>query len=142
MNKIDPKAVWQRVQKPAEPAQDLLPLLQQVQEDLAFCNRVSRWLPENLREPFRQLYRQEQHQLNCLGGICRLLTAQTPSPPPIPPREPAEVVLRRYYGRLLRRFRQYEGLLSDPQFGPVFAHLARQTREEMALLLELLGLLP
>ena len=149
MNKIDPQTaqqVWQRVQSPAEPAQDareLAELIRQLQEDASCCLQLARQLPEGYRARLKQLARREQSHASCLNGMYHLLTGKKLSLPPSRwEAEPAEIALRRYYGRKLQCLHHYEKRISDPQFGPSFSRLAQQTREQCQELLMLLGSLP
>ena len=58
---------------------------------------------------------------------------------PQPAKEPVEAVLRKCYTAELQSVVEYEARSSDPEYGHVFARMARQEREHCALVLELIG---
>lgn len=147
MNDYDPEKaarVWQRVQgkapAPEPPGQGLPALMAEVWRDAAAYLYLSRRFPGKDGVLLRRLAEENQSQAACLRGIHAMVTGARPvnhTPPPT--QEPAETLLRRCYGRELRRFHEYEARSADPDFGPVFTRLAAQTREHCTRVLELLG---
>lgn len=147
MNDYDPEKaarVWQRVQgkapAPEPPGQGLPALMAEIWQDAAAYLYLSRRFQGHDSALLRRLAEEAQSQVACLRGVHAMVTGTRPvthTPPPA--REPAEGLLRRCYGRELRRFHEFEARSADPGFGPVFARLAAQTREHCGSLLELLG---
>ena len=146
MENFDPaKAtrVWQRVQGVQSPQQDtngLPALISEELEDAATYIQLARRLGGKDGQTLRQLAAAEQSHAACLKGIYTLVTGE-PINPKIPPlrQEPADRTLRRCYGREMRCLAQYEARSADPEYGPVFVHLAAQEREHCMAVLELIG---
>ena len=147
MNSYDPEVarrVWQRVQQPmpeasvsALPIPNLSELMAGKWQDAAIYQQLSKGLQN---AAFHKLQEEEQAQLACLQGIYAMRNG---SRPPIhqaaPKPMPAEAALRRCCSRELQSYKAYLALSSDPEYGPVFARLARQELEHCLLALELLG---
>ena len=147
MNTIDPaKAaqVWQRVQSTAPaliaPDQGLLELIANEWQDAATYLQLSRRFQGKQSALLRTLFQQEQSHTACLKGIYTLVTGKHPKIATVqPPQESTEVLLRKCYGREMRRLAQYEKRVEDPEYGQVFAKLAQQERDHCRIILELLG---
>ena len=146
MEKIDPKAarqVWNRVQAAPAPSQDaqiLVQMLQSAAEDAGVYQLLARSASEKLRPELRKLYLQTMSHIACLKGVHILLTGTQPTLPEThPQKEPAQIALRRCYGRQTQRLSLYEKHLQDVQFAPVFENLVRQQREHCCKVLELMG---
>ena len=146
MERIDPAkaaAVWQRVHSnpPAMESEQVLPAM--IREELAnsaLYIHLARKLGMPHSQVLQQIARQELAHSACLKGICRMRTGAVPAVErPSLSQDAPEALLRRCYEQKLRAVNQYGSRSSDPQFGPVFAHLARQEQEHCRLLLEILG---
>lgn len=137
--------VWDRVQNTAVPAADAPAILNLIEEELvdaAAYLRLSKKLPAPLSAVVRQMAQQEQAHGTCLKGIYTMITGRKPMvPPPVSVDDPADIVLRRCYGREMRALAQYEARQNDPQYGHVFRTLARQEQEHCHRILEILGAL-
>ena len=138
--------VWERVLKredlaPLEPRKtDLTPLVLSAQELAGFYHAAARQLGGRDGDLVRGLLRQQKGMAACLKGVCRMRTGAVPAVErPSLSQDAPEALLRRCYEQKLRAVNQYGSRSSDPQFGPVFAHLARQEQEHCRLLLEILG---
>ena len=141
--------VWQRVQQVqdvhnvAEPVQDtqwLLDLITQKRVGAATYLTLSRRMQGKNSILLHRLFEEEQTHAACLRGIYKLITGMNPHTHSIPPaQEPAQVILRRCYGREMRCLALYEVHSADPEYGQVFARLAEQEREHCRSVLELLG---
>lgn len=90
----------------------------------------------------QRLARDARGHVACLEGISVLVTGESPqirTPTP----EPGAVIprLRRCYGLAMRTLVTYEARSSDREYGPVFARLAQQQRDQCRTILELIGTL-
>lgn len=138
------KRVWQRVQStaapPQEPGYDLRDLVAREAEDAAIYLHLSRHMQGKDSAVFRQMYEQEQSHASILKGICALTTGTRPGTSSQPLQTaPAEVLLRRCYGREMQSLAEYEKRSGDPQYGAVFRKMAEQEQNHCRILLELLG---
>ena len=118
MEKIDPKAarqVWNRVQAAPAPSQDaqiLVQMLQSAAEDASVYQLLARSTAERLRPELRKLYLQTMSHIACLKGVHILLTGTQPTLPEThPQKEPAQIALRRCYGRQTQRLSLRRGEL-------------------------------
>ncbi len=138
------KRVWQRVQGEAEPASPLPPTAQalaaaEMEQAMAFL-QLSRQLQGREKALVRRLYEEEKAHADTLRGIHFLMTGKRPVLRTAPAEQHTpEIALRKCCGASLRAMKAYEGRSADPEYGPVFASLARQEKDHCALLLELLG---
>lgn len=146
MDTIDPaKAarVWQRVQgesREGQKEQGLREMIAREWTDGMVFLQLSRRLPGKESASLRQLYEQAQAHTACLKGIYTLITGEHPSVQAVPPRtENPENALRRCYGSKMQCLAWYEERSTDPEYGPVYARLARQEQEHCRVLLEVLG---
>jgi hypothetical protein len=148
MKSIDPHTaakVWDRVQNTAvtpPDAQMILNLIAEEQLDATYWQRLSRHLPPHQANLARQLSSQDQTHGACLKGIYTMITGRRPIVPAAQVSDdPADIVLRRCYGRKMRALSQYESRQTDPQYGHVFRTLARQEQEHCHRILEILGII-
>ena len=76
----------------------------------------------------------------CLEGICVLVTGEAPEIR-VPAAEPGPMItqLRKCYGMAMRALVTYEARTGDREYGPVFARLAAQQRDQCRTILELIG---
>lgn len=144
METMDPAMaarVWQRVQGTQQPReQGLLELISGELTNGSTYLQLSRQFQGKPAQRLRQLTEQTQDHAACLKGIYTLLAGNRPMAQAMPvPREKADMMLRRCYGRAMRCLAAYEARSTDPEYGPVFARLADREREHCRLLLELLG---
>ena len=134
--------VWQRVQGNA-PAPDYHWIPEMIAEEKAgggiylhlshhFCGRDGAML--------RKMFEEEQSHISCLRGIYRLITGERCQvhTAPIAPEDPT-IALRRCYGREMRCLATYEAHCADPEYGPIFALLAKEEREHCKNILHLIG---
>lgn len=138
------KRVWQRVQStsapPPEPGLELQELIAREAEDAAIYLRLSRQIQGRDGALLRQMYEQELSHASILKGICALNTGRRPTAPTAPVQTaPAEVLLRRCYGREKQSLAEYERRSNDPQHGSVFRKMAEQEQNHCRILLEILG---
>ena len=138
--------VWQRVHStpeisvPEAEAAQLAVLINTEWTDAAVFLHLSKHLSGRSAKLLHTLHEQKHAHTACLKGIYVLLTGnQAAVQTPALPQEPVQVTLRRCYGRQMQCLGQYEHLASHPQYGPVFARLARQEQEHCRILLEVLG---
>ena len=148
MKNYDPNTaakVWDRVRNTAVPPGDsqlILNLITEEIQDWRTYQQLSRRLPPPQAAVVRQLSQQAQAQATCLKGIYTMITGRSAIvPPPSAADDPADIVLRRCYGRAMRALTQYESRQNDPQYGHIFQNLARQEQEHCHRVLELLGAL-
>ena len=139
------RRVWQRVQgtaapPPPEPGEDLRELVARETESAAVYLQLSRQFQGKDSAALRQMSEQEQSHAAILKGICALNTGTRPGiSVPHPENGPAEVVLRRCYGREMQSLAEYERRSGDPQYGAVFRKIAEQEQAHCRTVLELLG---
>ena len=146
MKNYDPKAaakVWDRVQNAAVPPGDSQLILNLIADEILDA-RTYALLTKRLSPPqaaiIRQISQQEQAHAACLKGIYTMITGRNAIvPPPKVADDPADIVLRRCYGREMRCLAAYEQRTGDREYGPVFARLAEQKKEHCRLVLELIG---
>lgn len=136
--------VWQRVRGEAAPEGPLPPSVQALAAaelaQAAALLQLSRQLQGRQKAQARRLYEEEKAHGDILRGIHFLMTGKRPMLRIAPAEGIApEIALRKCYGASLRAMKAYEGRSAEPEYGPVFASLARQEKEHCALLLELLG---
>ena len=138
--------VWQRVQQGKEESAtpsgtDSLPAL--IMEQLQLSNvylQLSRQTGGQSGAAFMRLARESRMQAVCLKGIVTLTNGHLPAPASTPPQaSPQDALLRRCYGKQMQNLAEYERRSSHPEYGHIFAGLARQEREHCHLLLEILG---
>ena len=137
--------VWQRVTAREESVQEdcsgALPELI-MNEWLAAATylQLARQMQPKQAQVLQQLSREELAHASCLKGIYTLITGERAvTRSPQPEKESPERTLRKCYGLAMRSLKEYEAKSNDPQYGHVFAQLARQEREHCHRVLELLG---
>ena len=134
--------VWQRVNgdNPPRLEQSLQALAAAELSEAAAHLMLSRQLQGKEKAILRRIYEEDQAHAACLKGI-HYFTFDTPLAvrhiPPAP--ESPAVALRKAYARKLRALRQYESRSDDPEYGAVYAALARQEQEHCRLILEMVG---
>lgn len=130
-------------QKKAEtPASGLLLFIQDEATDAAIYLQLSRILQATHKDMLRKMYRQEQSHAACLSGLYTLITGTHPHvQTPAIQMESLEQMLRRCYGREMRRLAQYEKKSADPEYGKIFTKLVVQEREHCQMLLSILSTL-
>ena len=137
------RRVWQRVQgePPREqPGQNLLAMLQGELMAASTYLMLSRQMSGRAAQVLQRMYREEQNHAAYLKGMYLLAAGQMPAlRAPQPVKEPLETALRKCYGAELKSASEYEGCSADPEFGHVFAQMARQEREHCACVLEMIG---
>ena len=139
--------VWQRVrgeQAPSgevrTPEGDLLGLIQAEWMAASAYLALSRQMGAKEAAVLQRLFREEQTHGACLKGMYTLITGRKPVvQSPQPAKEPVEAALRRCYAGELRSIAAYDARSADPEYGHVFASMAKQEREHSRAVLELLG---
>ena len=134
--------IWQRVRSDGTAITDGLPgLAAGALARAALYNALARQLQGPGRGIFLSLQEEEQDCIRCLQGIYRLvngtkmqLAAATPSG------EKLETALRKCYGQSLKALAVFEQRSSNPEYGPVFDHLAGKMRGNCCKIAGLLGL--
>ena len=141
MQTIDPQKaarVWDRVQGGS--ADNLPELIGLEWLDAITYMTLSRRFQGRDSQLLRQLAQQEQDHAACLRGIYTLLTGGRPVvSSPVVPHEDTVTLLRRSYGSHMHRLARYEARQNDKEYGPVFARLAEQERQQCQQILALLG---
>ena len=101
---------------------------------------LSRQMQGRAKELLRQLYHRAQTHSRYLSGMNILLEGRPLSVHTVPPEgtRPA-VLLSRCYAGALKAAAEYENHAADSQTGAVFSRMAREERENCAMLLEILG---
>ena len=87
-----------------------------------------------------RLVREEQAHAACLKGRHVMITGERPviqTPPP--GKDTVEIALRKCYAGELRSIADYEARSDHPEYGHIFADLARQERAHSRTVLELIG---
>ena len=149
MASIDPELaarVWQRVrpgeEPPREPAQKtaLSALIAREQEQAELFRQLSA-RTTGQQGLFALLFRQARGRAACLRGIELLRGGGGHAPAPAKPWEdrPMTAILGSCYGRSLEAMAEYDVRADDPEYGAVFAGLAKQVREQCRTILEILG---
>ena len=143
MKQYDPAGVLERVQSaPAADPQNLSGLMETLHLETRLFQQLTRKLPTHLAAYARELSRRANRHLACLKGMHILIAGAAPNVRILPvPGDPPDILLRQYYGRLLRLRTEYEARRSDPVYGPVFRALAADLPEQSRTVLELLGML-
>ena len=133
--------IWQRVKGDTAPPTDGLPgLAANALAHAALYGTLARQSQGPSRAILLKLQEDEQRCGRCLKGIYRMVTGNRMQPAAVPlPSENTEAALRKCYGQCLKTLAAFEKRAYDPEFGPVFAHLAVKKREHCCALAELLG---
>lgn len=136
--------VWKRVQgtKAEEPERDLnlKGLIQNEWMAASAYLQLSRQMPQKDAAVLQRLFREEQTHAACLKGMHILITGEKPVVRTPPARkEPVDAALRKCYAGELRSITDYEARSDHPEYGHIFADLARQEREHSRAVLELIG---
>lgn len=143
LNREMQERVWQRVQsrEPVELAQpdNLKALLLATQENSEAYRYLARQMQGKERERLLALHRDAQSCTACIKGICTLRREQAAVPRMQPRQEPASRMLEKCYHRERRLCAEWEQRVSDPEHGPVFGELARQSRGRCVSVIQLLG---
>lgn len=140
-NFVPELAQYRSVRAWMEDGQDLRALLLAEETMAEACLELARQVPG--REPvLRQVARQARGHVACLEGICVLVTGEAPALR-APRQEAGQVLpgLRRCYGLAMRTLVTYEARSNDREYGPVFARLADQQRDQCRRILEIIGAL-
>jgi len=145
MEKYDPqvaKQVWERVRHREDEGQ-LPAVLQQMLgtavEDGTVCRRLQQKFTGWHREVLGRIAQRKDGCASCLRGILRLHAEQVPPVAATVGAKQPEAALRHCLRNTLQGIRQWNGLSSHPEFGPVFGVLAQQEAELAQWLLQLLG---
>ena len=139
--------VWQRVlgEQPMQLGQrGLQALIMEALTGAATYLALSRRYQGNRAAQLRRMAEEEQAAAACLQGICLLTEGVRPAVKIVPPasHETAEAALRRCYRQSRQCLTDYESRTADPEYGPVYAHLAQRKRVHCYQILELLGGVP
>ena len=130
--------VWQRVRgEPEKPG--LSGLILAEYQAAADYQLLQRRIPAKAAL-FRQLYEDVRRHSACLMGI-RALQGATGKKPvlPKPKEEPLPIMLRRCCGQSMKTAADYQSRTADPEYGAIFADLAREKQRHLRLLLEIVG---
>ena len=137
--------VWQRVQNRAVPdmpplgRENVKPLLLMLQENSQAYQQLGSRLPGPEAEKLRQLRQESQRCIRCMKGICRM-AGETVQVPQLPmEKEPVKRTLMKCCRRERELWSACAQRADHPEYGIVYARLARQAGERYAGLLELLG---
>lgn len=147
MEKFDTETegrVWQRVrgEQPPKLEQSLQALAAAEQSEAAAFLMLSRQLQGKEKAILRRIYEEDHDHADCLKGIHYFTFDNPLAIRHIPPAPESPVVgLRKAYARKLRALKEYESRSDNPEYGPIFASLARQEWEHCRLILELVGTL-
>ena len=133
--------IWQRVHGETPPVTDGLPgLVAGCLARAALYGTLSRQMQGPGRSILQKLQENEQRCARCMKGLYRMVTGNRMQPAAVPlSGENTETALRKCYGQTLTAIAALESRAYDPEYGPVFAHLAAKKREHCCALAELLG---
>ena len=139
---VPDQAQFRTVRSWMEDGSDLRALLLAEETMAGACLNLARRLSGPAAARLRELAREARGHGACLEGICVLVTGDAPSVQP-PAAEPGPVIpqLRKCYGTAMRALVTYEARSQDREYGPVFARLAAQQRDQCRTILELIGML-
>ena len=141
-NYIPELAEFRSVRRWMEDGQDLRALLLAEEMLADACTRLARRATAREAASLQRVARDARGHAACLEGICVLVTGEAPEVrTPAPEDGPAAALLRKCYGRAMRTLVTYEARSRDAEYGPVFARLAAQQRDQCRLILELIGTL-
>ena len=91
-------------------------------------------------EALNRMAREVRAQGSCIGGICALITGETPERPlPCPDAGTVPTRLKKAYSRAMRLLAACEGYTTDIEYGPVFQRLATKQQEHCRKILEIIG---
>lgn len=139
--------VWKRVRSEQQqepearsPASELLGLIQAEQMAAASYLALARRMGPKEGALLQKMAREEQSHARCLRGIYIQITGNRPTvQPPKLGNDPIETALRKSYAGELKSIAAYQSRSTDPEYGQVFASMAKQEREHSRAVLELLG---
>ena len=133
--------IWQRVKGETPPVTEGLPALAAgALARAALYSTLARQMQGPPRSILQQLQEDEQRCARCMKGLYRMVTGNRMQPAAVPlSGENTETALRKCYGQTLKALAALESRAYDPEYGPVFAHLAAKKREHCCALAELLG---
>lgn len=134
--------IWQRVRSDGTAVTDGLPgIAAGALARAALYNILARQLQGPGRGIFLSLQEEEQNSVRCLQGIYRLVTGTKMQLANVTlSGEKLEPALRKCYGQSLKALSVFEQRSSNPEYGPIFAHLAEEKRKNCCKIAELLGL--
>ena len=123
-----------------EDGRDLRALLLAEETMADACLDLARRLPGREAAVLQRLAREARGHVACLEGICVLVTGEVPEIR-APMGEVGQVLpgLRKCYGLAMRTLVTYEARSKDREYGPVFARLAAQQRDQCRTILEIIG---
>lgn len=131
--------VWQRV-RGAAAKPPLQTMAAAERSAAAGYLMLSRMMQGRQKELLRQLYHREQNHGRLLKGISVLRDGKRLSVHTVPPEgKTPESILRRCYAATLQAAESYAEQSKDREYGPIFEKLAREERENCAMILEILG---
>ena len=91
-------------------------------------------------EALNCMARECKAQGSCIGGICALISGESPERLlPCPDAGTISVRLKKAYGRAMHLLSACEGYCKDPEYGPVFQRLAIKQQEHCRKILEIIG---
>lgn len=140
------KRVWDRV-RAREPAASMPPLQREnlkpwilvAQENTAVLRSLQLQLIGKQWEGLRRLEGECNRMVLSLRGICTM-QGETVKLNPVPtPREVPRRALEKCYHRTRRLWEEMQRRSADPEHGPVFRKLARQSEDHCAAMAEMLG---
>ena len=137
--------VWQRVQRREAPdmpplgTENLKPLLLMLQENSQAYQQLASRLPGAEGEKLKQLRQESQKCIRCLKGIAFMAGEKVKVPQLPMEKEPVKKMLMKCCRRERELWNGFAQRAEQPEFGIVYAWLARQAGERYAALLELLG---
>ena len=146
MEKIDrelQQRVWQRVQsKPGEqPPQtkqeNLKAWILAAQENEAAYRQLAKQYGGRQGEQLRTMARQVGSCVACARGICRMRGERVKALPL--PTSTDRHSPEKCYHREVRLWQETESRASDPEYGPVYRHLAAQAAQRCVILAGMIG---
>lgn len=133
--------VWKRVRGEEQPCPvSVQALAAAEQSEAAVYLMLSRQLQGREKAQLRKMFEEERSHAAILRGMNDLMSGKriaARTAPPIP--QTPELALRKSYGRKLQALMEYESRMDDPEYGAVFAQMARQEREHCTAILEIIG---
>ena len=91
-------------------------------------------------EALNRMAREAKAQGACIGGICALITGESPERPvPFPDTGTPDVRLKKAYARAMHLLTSCESCSEDPEYGPVFQRLVIRQQDHCRKILEIIG---
>lgn len=133
------KRVWQRIHGEGQ-VRSLQSLAVSERGNAAAYLRLTRMTQGAQKNLLRRLYERERQHEQCLSGMSRMMEGKNLSVRTLPPAaDDLTTALRKCYTASLQAAAEYDRRSPDGEYGCVFRRLAREEKENCAMILEILG---